>query len=1858
MTNRSRKTDITLDAAHFDHSLVPLLLSLWLLLSPLTVLVASGKARVTMVPIITATKVASFTDIGGDGKADPGQTITYTITINNSGPDPATNLTLTDTVDPNTTIVPGSVVATPIAVDETYSVLGNIRIQPNAAAGLLANDNNPNTGDTTGLTASGPAISANNGNVTVNADGSFSYDPPPGFTGIDSFSYIVTSANGSDTATVTLNVAGLIWFIDDNAAAGGDGRLTSPFNCIVGTGCFDPVAADNPGNNIFVYAGTYTDTAALTLLNNQKVIGQGTNAGTTLDATAGVTLPPHSDALPVLNGDPSTVTVNSAASGIVVTTGNSNTLRGFTLGNNGSGAKISSAAFGTLNVSEVALNGAGAALNLDSGTLAATFTSIVSTSAAGRGILLDQVAGTLTSTGGTSINDPATQGILVTASTANLNFGNTTVSDATDAISLQNNPAGMRTFGTITTTGGTGVGFLHSNGGGAVNVTGTTSITNPGGNGIDIDGSNANLSFATTTVNKNSTGGTGVDLTSNATRTIGFTSLTVTTSNGVSLNTNNSGTVNTGGGSLTATGTGGAASLTNTALGLTFISVSSNGGANGLVFSGGSGTFTSGTTNLQNNAGVGLLVSSSAVAANFGNTTVNSSAGAGVTLTSNPGAITFADLDLTPDSGQRAFHALNNTGAINASSGTISTTNATAVEITGQNASARTPLNFRLTTVGVAGGGVAPNGIRLVNTSATGSPGGFRVLGNGGACTDSIPTCTGGQIANTTGGDGATGGAGVRLDNADTVVLTRMRINDHPNYGIRGVNVNSFTLDTSVINGTNGTNPAAPFVEGSVVFDGTGTSPAQGLVGPSLITDSDIRGGRRDNFRIDNSAGTLNLGVEGTTFRDTVNAADASDNVFIELDTSASAFVSVNSSTFGPTSGDHLNFALVNNAVGHLIFAGNTLTGGAGVNRLNQGILVVGTNWNGTCRYDISNNMMSGTRQGHAIHTSKGTGTGDMQGSIYNNTIGINGVAESGASESSGITVASRGAGGLHTALVFGNTIRQYDEFGINLEVGEDGGAANNNNAVATSGPAAALNVTVTGNLAEQPGPNATHGIHLNSGLLPGDNNLTCADIGGAGGLANNVTNGANQPNGGSDIRPRQRQATRVNLPGYGGGPFGNAAVNTYMTGRNTLTTVSTASNNAGGTTNDGFFNTPGVVACAQPSAPTPPSAPVEFNDNLKPVGAPARGEVVAAQSSPDNVTSRPFVSPVPLVKTQAARPLVQQQRAVATAKAAPLQTSGHESDVPTINPPVIMGDSITWNIGTLPAGGSLTITFDVVVDNPFTGAPPQVSNQGTVSADGGISILTNDPSTVGANNPTVTPINVLDIFARDGKAPEPTTGTAPLLFTIALSSPATSSVMVNYTTTDDTATGGASCGGSVDYVTTSGTVTFAAGEQVRTVSVDICSDGPTEPDETLLLNLTGTNTGTILDNQAVGTITAANPEGAVLISELRTFGPGGGNDADDDFVEVYNNTDSQVTVAASDASAGWGVYTMTSGCDSAPLLLGTIPNGTSIPPRGHFLLVGSTYSLANYGGTGAAPGDLTMSADLPGNASVAVFTTSDVTNLSTVTRLDAVGFGANTGGAICDLLREETTAPAATSNLTSLGQHSYVRDSCGKGGSTTSLGGCPTGGALKDSNVNAADFYFVDTNGIDAGAGQRIGAPGPENLTSPLRRDAVITVSLLDATVAATSPPNRVRDLTSDPANNSTFGTLSIRRRFVNNSGTNVTRLRFRVADISTFPVPSGVADLRARTSSAFTATVNDAATCASTGTPTTAPCTVTVEGTTLEAPPNQPNGGGFNSSMAAGTITLGTPLAAGDSINLQFLLGVQQTGSFKFIFIIEALP
>jgi len=132
-----------------------------------------------------------------------------------------------------------------------------------------------------------------------------------------------------------------------------------------------------------------------------------------------------------------------------------------------------------------------------------------------------------------------------------------------------------------------------------------------------------------------------------------------------------------------------------------------------------------------------------------------------------------------------------------------------------------------------------------------------------------------------------------------------------------------------------------------------------------------------------------------------------------------------------------------------------------------------------------------------------------------------------------------------------------------------------------------------------------------------------------------------------------------------------------------------------------------------------------------------------------------------------------------------------------------------------------------------------------------------------------------------------------------------------------------------------------------------------------------------------------------------------------------------------------------------------------------------------------------------------------------------------------------------------------------------------------------------------------------------------------------------------------SNLGTMEIRLKFTNTTGAPVSRLRFRVVNITTLNnrnAAAGEADIRAlNNSGSFSATIS----------PAGGGGTQTVQNLTLEAPSDTvTNGGGLNSTMSAGTITAGTPLMPGATINVNFMLGVQLTGGFRFFVSVEALP
>ncbi len=145
---------------------------------------------------------------------------------------------------------PSPAPAPPIAAVKTHSLLKN-------TPSLMVNN-------------TGSQVTAQGGDVWINADGTFIYTPPIGFTdGQDSFTY--TTDNGF-TATVTIDLSEMVWYVD-NTNEGGTGESHDPFEDL-----WDTWSASGPGDAIFVFTGDGTTNnydAGITLKPGQHLIGEG-----------------------------------------------------------------------------------------------------------------------------------------------------------------------------------------------------------------------------------------------------------------------------------------------------------------------------------------------------------------------------------------------------------------------------------------------------------------------------------------------------------------------------------------------------------------------------------------------------------------------------------------------------------------------------------------------------------------------------------------------------------------------------------------------------------------------------------------------------------------------------------------------------------------------------------------------------------------------------------------------------------------------------------------------------------------------------------------------------------------------------------------------------------------------------------------------------------------------------------------------------------------------------------------------------------------------------------------------------------------------------------------------------------------------------------------------------------------------------------------------------------------------------------------------------------------------------------------------------------------------------------------------
>ncbi len=199
---------------------------------------------------LTFTPTANFTGAAG---------FTYTISDGRGG---------TDTAAVIVNVTPSPLNDAPDAVDDDVEVVVNTPLVIGTAV-LLANDTDPDTGDTLTITA---VTQGAHGTVALNPNGSLTYTPALNYIGADSFTYTINDrTNGTglaDTATVNVNVVAdtgrpAAFDVQTTNVVGGTPGFAEPGDTIVFT-FSEPI---NPGSVLTGWTGSPIP-VSVRMLNN------------------------------------------------------------------------------------------------------------------------------------------------------------------------------------------------------------------------------------------------------------------------------------------------------------------------------------------------------------------------------------------------------------------------------------------------------------------------------------------------------------------------------------------------------------------------------------------------------------------------------------------------------------------------------------------------------------------------------------------------------------------------------------------------------------------------------------------------------------------------------------------------------------------------------------------------------------------------------------------------------------------------------------------------------------------------------------------------------------------------------------------------------------------------------------------------------------------------------------------------------------------------------------------------------------------------------------------------------------------------------------------------------------------------------------------------------------------------------------------------------------------------------------------------------------------------------------------------------------------------------------------------------
>ena len=340
-------------------------------------------------------------------------------------------------------------------------------------------------------------------------------------------------------------------------------------------------------------------------------------------------------------------------------------------------------------------------------------------------------------------------------------------------------------------------------------------------------------------------------------------------------------------------------------------------------------------------------------------------------------------------------------------------------------------------------------------------------------------------------------------------------------------------------------------------------------------------------------------------------------------------------------------------------------------------------------------------------------------------------------------------------------------------------------------------------------------------------------------------------------------------------------------------------------------------------------------------------------------------------------------------------------------------------------ADGSATSPSDyTATSGTLTFAAGETSKTITVLANGDTGYENDETFTVNLGEPTGATIadgQATGTIANDDAPPsisvddvshsEGNSGTTAYTFTVSLSSPSVNAVTVSYATADGSAAAGS------DYTTTSGTLTFAPGEQVKQVTVTASGDTLYEVNETFTLNLSSPTGGVIGDGTGVGTLVNDDAEPTLSIGDVAAYEGDTGTVTLVFLVTLSGTSGATTTVnwasadntatAPGDYSSGQGTLTFAPGVSSTTIALQVNGDRTTEPDETFFIHLSGASGAAiaraqgvgtivnddappavtvsdltvTEGQTGTTTANVAVSLDRPSSSTVVVdFATSDGT--------------------------------------------------------------------------------------------------------------------------------------------------------------------------------------------------------------------------------------------------------------------------------------